>query len=59
MIGWVVEDDHVKLTDDSQVHIVSQLLESLRGLENVGHESGTRQVSQIIQLMIMSSLLQL
>ena len=26
--GWVVEDDHVRLRDDSHVHIISQLLES-------------------------------
>ena len=31
MSGWVVEDDHVRLRDDSHVHIVSQLLESLDG----------------------------
>ena len=28
MSGWVVEDDHVRLRDDSRVHIVSQLLKS-------------------------------
>ena len=27
MSGWVVEDDHVRLRDDSCVQIVSQLLE--------------------------------
>ena len=27
MSGWVVEDDHVRLRDNSHVHIVSQLLE--------------------------------
>ena len=27
--GWVVQDNHVRLRDDSHVHIVSQLLESL------------------------------
>ena len=27
MSGWVVEDDYVRLKDDSHVHIVSQLLE--------------------------------
>jgi len=26
MSGWVVEDDHLRLTDDSHVHIVSDLL---------------------------------
>jgi len=35
MSGWVVEDDHVKLRDDSHVHIVSQLLESLYGQTDV------------------------
>ena len=29
MSGWVVEDDHVRLRDDSHVHITSQLRESL------------------------------
>ena len=33
--GWVVEDDHVRLRDESHVHIVSQLLESLGGQEDV------------------------
>jgi len=28
MSGWVVEDDHVRLKDDLNVHIVSQLLQS-------------------------------
>ena len=37
MSGWVVEDDHVRLRDDSNVHIVSQLLESLGGQKNVSH----------------------
>ena len=34
MSGWVVEDDHATLRDDSHVHIVSQLLESLDGQED-------------------------
>ena len=29
MSGWVVEDDHVRLKDDSHVHAMSQALESL------------------------------
>jgi len=29
MSGWVVEDDHVRLRDDSCVQIVFQLLKSL------------------------------
>ena len=40
MSGWVVEDDHVRLTDDSHINMVSQLLESLRGSEDISHESG-------------------
>ena len=40
MSGWVVEDDHVKLRDDSYVRTVHQLLESLRGQGDVSHESG-------------------
>ena len=35
MSGWVVEDDHVRLKDDSHVYIVSQLLESLCGQKDV------------------------
>ena len=35
MSGWVVEDDHVRLRDDSHVHIVFQLLESLCGQKDV------------------------
>ncbi|XP_065900894.1 uncharacterized protein [Dysidea avara] len=33
--GWVVEVDHVRLRDDSHVHIVSQLLESFYGHKDV------------------------
>ena len=35
MSGWVVEDDHVRLKDDSHVCIVPQLLESLCGQKDV------------------------
>jgi len=35
MSGWVVEDDHMKLSDDSHIHIVSQLLESLCGQKKI------------------------
>ena len=35
MSGWVVEGDHMRLRDDSQLHIVSQLLESLCGQKDV------------------------
>ena len=37
MSGWVVEDDHVRLRDDSHIHIVSQLLG--RKETNVQHTS--------------------
>ena len=35
MSGWAVDDDCVRLRDDSHVHIVSQLLDRLSGQENV------------------------
>ena len=35
MSGWVVEDDHVRLRDDSHVRSVYQLLESLCGQTDV------------------------
>ena len=35
MNGWLVEDDHVRLRDDSHVHILSQLLESFSGQTDV------------------------
>ena len=34
MSGWVVEDDHVRLTDDSCVHTVLQLLETFTKMIN-------------------------
>ena len=40
MSGWVVEDDHVRLRDDSHVHIASKLLESFCGKKNVNQSQG-------------------
>ena len=44
MGGWVVEDDHVRLRDDSCVQIVSQLLKSLCELQHVQSSAATGMV---------------
>ena len=41
MSGWVVEDDHVRLRDDSCVQIVSQLLKSLCEHQHTKHASSS------------------
>ena len=49
MSGWVVEDDHVRLRDDSHVHIVSQLLELSCGREYVQvFSSGNRKTKYAV-----------
>ena len=47
MSGWVVEDDHVRLRDDSHVHIVSQLLESLCGQKDVNKKQAYSSSSSV------------
>jgi len=39
MSGWVIEDDHVRLKDDSHVHIVSQLLHNKETVTDTHHAS--------------------
>jgi len=47
MSGWVVEDDHVRLRDDSHIHVMSQLLESLCGLEDIKKPEISKSVTKL------------